>query len=269
MKMQHVNFCNSAESDISCSKSPFRLRHCNRAVFMVLFLFSISFCYAQDNAQQRDKALLVNLAQPILGQLEVGVLLPTKSDFSFFLYSKYNFNYVPNDIEYNYNYLSGTPILYYEAWEAKESGYTLGGQIRRSINTKANKNLDNYKKHLATVPEKAKYYYGLWFEYGNSFSESVVNYVYFNVDEPFPYSTLNWTNIAGGALIGTELNLTKFLVVDTYGGLGYRNLDAQFNEATFLYDEPNQKQIYNGVQVTNRVSNEIVPRFALQLGYQF
>jgi hypothetical protein len=227
-----------------------------KLLFLVAFVFSFASANAQEEDYQPKNAVLIDFAQPLIGQLQVGVLLQSNPEFDFFVFGRYNFNYIPNNIYVGH---SGEPR--YQDQKAKETGYTLGGQIRRTVQREESE----YKKHLKPNTSRAIGYYGAWLEIGNSVS--VDKYPY---SRDMPDATLKWTNISGGLLTGFKSNLTKHLLLDIYGGLGYRSASVELSEPKLKTPYYWYNPQYDGAMNVDKYNRGIITaRLGIQLGYTF
>ena len=84
----------------------------------MLCIVSYGTTSAQDSTDQKRYAILVDLAQPTIGQVQVGVLLPILDNMELFVFGRYNYNYVPNSLGYNYNDADAS----YRTYEYREGG---------------------------------------------------------------------------------------------------------------------------------------------------
>ena len=212
-----------------------------KLLILMLCILSYGTTSAQDSTDQKRYAILVDLAQPIIGQVQAGVLIPAKPHLDVFVFGRYNYNYVPMSIS-DYYYRSNVPTFCYTSTDATETGFTLGGQARFLFGGET-----EYTKYLKPRRTKVVGYVGGWFEYGGSISESTrIKYsnqygqqYYYpngNVEGEVPNSTLTWANISGGALAGLKIDLYKSLLVDIYTGLGVRYITGEMLEPGAEYN---------------------------------
>ena len=81
----------------------FSMVNSTKLLILMLCIVSYGTTSAQDSTDQKRYAILVDLAQPTIGQVQVGVLLPILDNMELFVFGRYNYNYVPNSLGYNYN----------------------------------------------------------------------------------------------------------------------------------------------------------------------
>lgn len=231
---------------------------------MTLCLFSAS---AQDTATKKKLTLLLDLAQPAIGQVQVGVLLPVKPNFDILILGRYNYNYVPNRLAFSY-YGSNIPVFEYSIFGAQESGFTLGAQARFSPSRTANK---PYEEYLKSKPKRAMGYMGGWMELGKSISKATQTSVYYpSIEGSIPQSQLSWSNVMGGALFGFKADLTQRLLVDVYTGIGLRYLKGEFLQSGVKRDPDTGSASYNGAMDRSSTENTMVMgRLGIQIGYTF
>lgn len=242
-----------------------------------LSLLIVSLVYisvsAQDSTSQKKFTVLVDLAQPFISQVQVGVLRHTKSKLSFFVFGRYNINYIPNHLSYA-GYDDGNPSFSFPYYgRAQVSGFTVGGQIRRDLKMKSEKELTEYKKLLKPnkrVSFRPEWYVGAWAEYGISeYVTSLPERNYFVGTAPD--AVRRWTNVFGGPLIGFRSNLSSSIVLDVYTGVGYRSLESEM----LL---PNARKVmgstyeieYDGTMAYSTYNaSSVIGRVGIQLGYRF
>jgi hypothetical protein len=233
---------------------------------LIALLLAVNTANAQDDVGHPRYSVLVDFMQPVIGQVQAGVLIPAKPHLDVFVFGRYNYNYVPNYIAYS-GYYTGIPTCSYYSSNATETGFTLGGQARFLLGGKKSE----YSQYLKPRRTKVGSYFGGWLEYGSSISESTISpYQYSNVEGKVPNSTLTWTNISGGALAGLKIDLSKSLLVDIYTGLGVRYMTGEILEPGAAYDQTTQMTKHTGTMHSSVVDNSrLTARLGLQLGYKF
>tara|TARA_B110000259_G_scaffold103272_1_gene118831 strand:- start:1270 stop:2070 length:801 start_codon:yes stop_codon:yes gene_type:complete len=262
----------------------FSMVNSTKLIILMLCIVSYGTTSAQDSTDQKRYAILVDLAQPIIGQVQAGVLIPAKPHLDVFVFGRYNYNYVPESIG-DYYYRSNVPTFCYTSADAKETGFTLGGQARFLFGgeTEYTKYLKPRRTNLKPRRTNVVGYVGGWFEYGSSISESTrIKYsdqygkqYYYpnangNVEGEVPNSTLTWANISGGALAGLKIDLSKSLLVDIYTGLGVRYITGEMLEPGAEYNSTTGISKYTGTMHSLVVDNtRLTTRLGLQLGYKF
>ena len=246
----------------------------NRSKLLVAVLCILSYHHASAQVDEavKDKVVLVDFAQPVVGQVQAGILLPTNTNVDFFVYGKYNYNFVPDRVgyvryRYSFGYGYGYRVSEYSEWEATESGFTIGAQIRRNI-VSSN---PEYNKYLKQKETKTTVYYGAWLDYGNTLSRATEHpYAGYEIEGYVPEATANFITVSGGLLFGLKLNLSKKMLLDMYTGLGLRSISAMYKQPGLDYEEDTQRYTYNGIMHQDEISFvSATARLGIQLGYKF
>ena len=248
----------------------FSMVNSTKLLILMLCIVSYGTTSAQDSTDQKRYAILVDLAQPTIGQVQVGVLLPILDNMELFVFGRYNYNYVPNSLGYNYNDADASYRTYeYREGDAVESGFTIGGQVRRMIKPASEKL--GYYQYLKKNTRKFKGYYGAWLEFGNSQSIMKKNgYFYYDIEGNVPNPSLEWTNVSGGLLSGIKSDISNSIVIDLHVGLGYRYSDARYEEPGLEQDTQSNSYSFNGlIQSTQRTDVAKTNRIGVQIGYKF
>lgn len=215
--------------------------------------------------EKKGKVLLLDLSQQTIGQLQAGVLLPTKSSISFYVFGRYNFDFVPNKISRSSYFL--WPTIQYSEEYAKESGYTVGVQVRQSVTGRD----QEYEQYLKRKRARLQGYRGGWIEIGNSKSASSPDPFRYSITEAsVPKSTLTWSTISAGVLAGYTVDIGNSFILDTHTGLGLRRLRAKRTQPEYGIDLASESVRYNGVtQTENMEFATLAPRLGVQVGYRF